>query len=148
MIKLRMKRLLPTTYYLLPTRRGQAALSTVLLIGGIIVLIGMSIAFLASSFLNSSQGYRQAQRAQAVVISGVEDALMQLARNKDFASTGYSLAVGSSTASVSVTQDSPSTGQVTVVASSSVSSYQRTARVVISRNASTSQITVVSWTET
>ena len=128
--------------------RAQAALSTVLLIGGIIVLIGMSIAFLASSFLNSSQGYRQAQRAQAVVISGVEDALIQLARNKDFASTGYSLTVGSSTVSVSVTQDSPATGQATIVASSSVSSYQRTARVVVSRNASTSQTTVVSWTET
>ena len=128
--------------------RAQAALSTVLLIGGIIGLIGMSIAFLASSFLNSSQGYRQAQRAQAVVISGVEDALIQLARNKDFASTGYSLTVGSSTVSVSVTQDSPATGQATIVASSSVSSYQRTARVVVSRNASTSQTTVVSWTET
>ncbi len=127
------------------SRGGQAALSMVLLIGGIMVLIGFSLVFLSTSFINSAYGNRAAQQAQNVATSGAYDAMIQLARNKDFSSGGYSVAVGSSTATVVVTQDSPATGEVAIVSTATISLYKKTIRVVVSRNASTSQIVVVSW---
>ena len=127
---------------------GQAALSMVLLIGGILVLVGLSLIFLSNSFLNFTQGYRLAQRAQTVAASGVQDAMIQLVRNKDFSSVGYSVAVGSSTATVVVTQDSPATGEAVITSTATVSSYKRTIRSIVSRNASTSQIIVLSWVQT
>lgn len=134
-----------TSYRAIELERGQAILSLILLIGGIIVLIGLALAFLATSFVNSAYGYRAAQRAEAVASSGVFDALMQLARNQSFSSTGYTLTVSSDTASVTVTQNSPATGQATVVSSSTVSLSTKTIRAIVSENTSTGQVFVVSW---
>ncbi|MDO8536822.1 MAG: hypothetical protein Q7R94_01085 [bacterium] len=136
-----------STFYILHSRRAQAILALILLIGGIILLIALALAFLATSFVNSAYGYAIAQRAQAVAISGANDALMQLARDKDFSSGGYSFSVGSSTATVTVTQNSPLTGQVAITSTATITFRKRTVGIVVSRNASSSQITVISWTQ-
>ncbi len=140
--------LLPTTYYLLPThRKGQAILSLIFLIGGIVVLIGLTLAFLATSFVNSVYGYRAAQRAGAVAASGAYDALMQLARNQSFSSPGYALTVGSDSATVAVTQNSAA-GTATIVSAATVSLSTKTVRAVVAENTSTGQTFVVSWVPT
>lgn len=126
-------------------RNGQAVLSLILLIGGIIVLAGLNLAFLAVSFLNSSYGFQAAEKAQAVAASGAYDGLMQLARNKDFSSAGYAVAVGSDSATVVVNKDQPAVGQTTIVSTATVSNRQRKVMAVMSRNTTTSQITLVSW---
>jgi hypothetical protein len=143
---------IPNSKFSWRTSRAQAALSVVLLIGGILILVGLSITFLANSFVNSSYGYKLAQQAQAVATGGAYDALMQLSRDKDFGGvdpgTTYALAVGSNTATVTVVQDSPTAGEATIISTATISFRKKTLRIVVSRNASTSQITVLSWVQT
>ncbi len=131
-------------------RQGQTALALTLLMGGIVLLIGVTLAILAISFLNSSAGYRSAQLAQGIAASGIYDAMLQLERNKDFSNTsGYTLSVGSSTATVTVTQNSPLTNEVTIVSNVSLSSFtkaQQSIQAVVSRDSNTGQIGILSWT--
>lgn len=134
------------TLSLLYPRRGQAVLSFVFLIGVIIVSIGATLAFLAASFLNSGYGFQAANRALALASAGAEDGLMQLARNKDFfAATPYSVPVGSDSASVTVNQNAPVSGQATIVSSATVFFRQRKIQVIVSINGATSKVDVMSW---
>ena len=127
-------------------RGGQAFLSLVLLVGATIGLIGMMLIFFANSFVDTGYGYRALAQAEAVAGAGAQDALLQLARNVNFSNTGgYAVAVGSSTATVTVTQNSPSAGLVTILSTAVVSSRIRKINVVAAVNASTSQVTVNSW---
>lgn len=129
------------------SRSGQSFLSLVLLIGAIIAMIGVTIALFANAFVDSGYGYQASAQAEVVATSGAEDALIQLDRNAAFSSTGYSLPVGSSSATVSVTQNSPSANYINVSSTATISSHQRTIQIVLVKNATTSQVTVVSWQE-
>ncbi len=131
--------------YTLSSRRGQAVLSLVFLIGGIIVLAGITLAFLANSFLNSTYGFAISERAKALAASGVYDALLRLARNKDLSTIGYDISAGSYSATVSITQGPPSTGLVTITSTSVISGREKRIRAVVSRDATSSLISVVSW---
>jgi hypothetical protein len=128
-------------------RKGQSFLALVFLIGGIVAVVGVTIAFFASSFVDSGFGYQASASAEAAATSGAEDALLQLDRNASFASAGYSIAVGSTTAKVSVTQGNPSPNFVTVSSTAIVAGRAKKISVILSENASTSQFTVVSWEE-
>jgi len=127
-------------------RNGQAALSFVFLIGVIVLSIGVAVAFLANSFLSSGYGYQAANRAMSVASAGAEDALMRLARNKDFSSvSSYSVPVGSDSASVTVNQNSPVAGQAKIVSSATAFFQQRKLQVIVSVDGTTGQISLVSW---
>ncbi len=126
--------------------RGQAALSLVFLIGGIVLAIGISLAFVVLSFINSSYGFQAANRALAAATTGAEDALLKLVRDKDFsAASPYTISVGGQTASVTVTQNSPATGQAKILAWATVSRYQRKIQVIAAVASSTGLVNVVSW---
>lgn len=127
-------------------KAGQAALGMVLLIGGVIVLIASTMAFLVFSYLNSTFGYQASQRAYAAAASGADDGVMRLLRNKDFSSAGYSLPVGSSTATVSITQNSPASRQVTIDSQATVSFYSRRIKTIADVNATSGEVTVISRT--
>ena len=78
--------------------------------------------------------------------AGAEDALMRLARNKDFSSvSSYSVPVGSDSASVTVNQNSPVAGQAKIVSSATVFFQQRKLQVIVSVDSTTGQISLVSW---
>jgi hypothetical protein len=132
------------------TERGQSFLATVLLVGVIIAAIGVTLLFLANSFLNIGYGYRASVNAEAVATSGAEDALLQLDRNSGFQqlSPGYNVTVGSQTATVTVTQGSPASGEATIVSSATVSGSKSTITVIVSVNAATNQVQIVSWQST
>lgn len=141
-----MFKILHSTFYALHSnRQGQTVLSLVFLIGGIIVLAGITLAFLTSSFLNSTYGFRISERARALAASGVYDALLRLARNKDLQAASYTISVGSDSATVSVAQDSPATGLVTITSTSIISNRQKRIRAIVSRNATSSELYLVSW---
>lgn len=129
----------------LQLRSGQAALSLVFLIGGIIIIVGTTLAFLSFSFINSGIGFQFAQRAEAIASAGAEDALLILNRNPSFASGGYSLPLGSDQATVSVSQGSPVAGQATILSRSTISGYTRKVQVVVSINSASSQNVILSW---
>ncbi len=130
---------------ILAVRSGQSFLVLILLIGGMVAVIGVLLAFFAGALVDSSSGYQASVTAQAAAISGAQDALLQLDRNPDFSAGGYALAVGSTTATVSVTQNAPSAYLITVSSSAIVSGRTGKINVVVAENASTSQMTIVSW---
>lgn len=125
---------------------GQALLALVFLIGGIILAAGIVLALIILSFVDTSYGFKASQTAEAAAVAGAEDALLQIARNNTFASTGYSLVSGGTTATVVATQNSPS-GYITVLSTATVGNRTRKVNVVLSTNSVTGQASVVSWNE-
>jgi len=128
-------------------KQGQAFLSLVLLAGGAMVIIGLTLAFIATSFIDTGYGYQALTQAQAVAASGAQDALLQLDRNTGFGNAGgyvYAVPVGSSTATVTVTQSAPSAGFVTIHSTATIANRTRNMTVVASVNANTGQVSVVS----
>lgn len=133
----------PQTSNLKP-RIGQAVLSLVFIIGGIITVIGLTLAILANTIINSTSGFQAVERSQAAAVSGANDALMRLSRVKGLSGT-YSMPIDDNSASVTITQDSPSSGLVTIISSSTVSRREVRLRVVVSRNSTSGVISLVSW---
>ena len=129
-------------------RIGQTFLALVFLIGGIIALAGITLAFLATSFIDSSYGFQASIKAETVANSGVQDALLQLDRNPAFSNIGgYFLPVGSSTATVTVTQGSPSANFITILSTATVSGHTKKINVVVSESTTTAQMSIVSQQE-
>lgn len=146
-----MFKLLTTHYSLQPRRNGQAALSLVFLTGGIILLVGLSLAFLAISFINSSFAFQSANKALATASAGVNDAMVQLVRNKIFAGT-YCVPSPPSippcdkgSANVVVSQNNPSPGLVKIVSDATSFVSRRKIRAIVSINSTTTQVNLVSW---
>jgi hypothetical protein len=128
--------------------KGQSFLALVFLIGGIVALAGLAIAFFASSFVDSGFGYQASAAAEAAATSGAEDALLQLDRNSSFAAGSYSFIVASTTATVSVTQNFPSANLINISSTATVSGRVRTIGVIVAKNSSSSQLSIISWQET
>ncbi len=127
---------------------GQSFLTLVIVIGGIVLAAGVALALITASFVNSTYGMRAATSAEAAATAGAEDGLLQLSRNSQFGNSSgyiYSFAVGSSTATVTVTQ--PSGGFATVLSSATVSLRTKKIQVVVSVNPATGQLDMVSWKE-
>ena len=138
----------PTTYNLF---RGQAALSLIFLIGGIALLVAITLSLVAINFLNSTFAFQSANRAMAFATSGAEDALVQLNRNSSFASPGgYTVPAGcevgtANCATVLVTQNSPGANQATIMSTATSFASQRKIQVVVSIDPNTGQLNMVSW---
>lgn len=127
---------------------GQSLLALVILIGGIILAAGISLALITASFVDSGYGYQASEQAEAVATAGAEDALLQLARNNTFSNTGgYALTLASSTATVTVTQNSPSANYITVLSTATISFHVKKVQIVLWENPATGQTTITSWIE-
>ncbi len=124
---------------------GQAALATSFVIGVTVLFAGITMSFLASSFLQATYGFQAASRANAAASAGIQDALLQLARNKDFAPGTYSIPLGFATTTVTVTRDSPVAGRITILATSTVQRYEQRLRAVVSVSTSTGHVDLLSW---
>lgn len=125
---------------------GQATLALVFLIGGIIVVIGVSLIYIVMSFITSGYGFQSSNRALAVAAAGVDDAIIKLIRNKDFsAALPYDVPVGTYTARVSVAQNAPASGQATIVSTAAVAAYKRKIQAVVAVDPKTGQVKLVSW---
>jgi hypothetical protein len=112
---------------------GQAAISTMLIIGGLISLIALTLIIIIFSYTSSSYGFQHSQRALAVANAGVDDALIKLIRDRSFENqTGYTVQVDNNTATVQVIQNSPQSGNVTIISTATVSNYKSRVRVVVS----------------
>lgn len=124
--------------------RGQTALTLVFLIGSIAILVGATLAFIATSLANSGLGFKISEQAMAAAASGVYDALLQLVRNYNFSSSGYTITIGGANVNVSVTQ---SGGVTTIISSAIVKEYQRKIKAIATINSLTGEINLVSWKE-
>lgn len=127
---------------------GQAFLGLVILIGAVVAIVGILVAFLANSYIDTGYGASAAAMADSVANSGVQDVVMQIERSGLVAPlttytcpTAYTLPVGSSTAAICITQSLPN---VTVLSVATVAMHTRKVSAVLLVNASTSQVSVVS----
>jgi hypothetical protein len=120
----------------------------VFFVGGIMIVVGITMAVIAATFIDTGYGVQASNAAEAAATAGAEDAYIQLVRNSTFSNTsGYNIANGSSTATVTATQNSPSSGYVTVIATATVNGRTRKVQVVFAVNSATGQIAVVSWAD-
>jgi hypothetical protein len=119
----------------------------VFVIGTIIVLAGVTLAFVVVSFINSGLGFQSANRALSVATAGVGDALLTLDRDKDFSSAGYSVPVGAFSANVTVVQNAPSAGRATIVSDAVVLARERKIRVVVAIDPTTGEANPISWNQ-
>ena len=127
------------------TRRGyegQAALSMVFIIGGIIVFASLSLAFIIVSFISSSSGYQASNRALAAASAGANDAILRIARDATYASSSFSVPIDSYTATVSMTTSTTST---VIMSTAQVLGYERSVRVVVSIVSSTGAFSILAW---
>ncbi len=130
--------------------KGQTFLALVFFIGGLVAVAGLLIAFFAASSLDTGYGVAAAFSAESAATAGAEDGLLQLDRNSVFSnpSPGYTVSgTSSATATVTITQSSPSAGLATILSTATVSGHTKKINVVVSENATTGQINIVSWTE-
>jgi hypothetical protein len=87
--------------------RGQATLSFILLVSGVILEVAIAGSFVAYFFSASGYGERVSARALAAARAGLEDAEIQVARNKEYgggSTVNYSFAVGDDVADVMVSR--------------------------------------------
>lgn len=87
--------------------RGQATLSFILLVSGVILEVAIAGSFVAYFFSVSGYGERVSARALAAARAGLEDAQIQVARNKEYgggSTATYSFAVGDDVAAVTVSR--------------------------------------------
>jgi len=103
------------------------------------------MAFLVVTFVNSGFGFQAANQALSAASAGANDAIIQLSRDKDFASVGYTVPVNGVSATVAVSQNTPLSGQVTIISQAGVSQRKRKIQVIMSVNSSTGQVDMVSW---
>lgn len=118
-------------------------------IGGLLAVAGILIAFLALSSVDSGYGAAAGFRAEASATAGAEDGILQFERNGgNFSSSTYSIVTGTSTtALVSISQNTPSVGFDTILSATTISGHTKKIQVVISQNVSTGQVNVVSWAD-
>lgn len=86
---------------LIQERGGQATLSFILLVSGLVLEIAIAGTFVTYFFSASALGERLSARAFSVANSGVRDAQMRITRSKDFTGS-FTLQLGSDSSSVSV----------------------------------------------
>lgn len=91
-------------------KAGVAALPTLLLVGGIIMVISISLTTSVYLYINSTQGVNLALRALSVAKSGAYDGLMKIVRDKSLVSDEYVFSVGSQSATVTICRDSDACG--------------------------------------
>ena len=158
------KDLLKAKSYKLKADEGMALLATVVVVLLILVAVGLSMISLGifEGFMAESQ--RASDEAYAAAQSGAKDAMMRIARNKNFAtSTGYFIpsdpsncSLYGSTAcakvivekdSASVCSQSISAGQDCVISLGTLSNSARKVEVILNVNATNGKITIDSQNE-
>ncbi len=130
--------------YTVKRRTGQAALSLVVLVGGVVVAIGVGLAFIVGTSISASAAYQAGARAEQVAAGGVSDALLRLVRDRAFSATsGYTMPIDTYQATVTVTQNSPASGQATITSLARISGYKRTLQAIVSIDQTTGEVSLV-----
>ena len=84
---------------------GVAALPLVLMLGGLVAEITISVMLSSYLLANSQFGLGSANEAFLAARIGIQDALIKIVRDKSFSSSLYTLAVGNNSVEVTVCRD-------------------------------------------
>lgn len=140
--------------YKLKTESGAASLLTILAVASLTLVIGITLA--STGFIESAAtgGQVKTDEIFAAAQAGAKDALMRLARNKNFASPGgYGLSVGSASVIITVEQTIPSScfggiglNQACVISTAALDNKTRRVEMILNID-SGGKLTQVSWKE-
>src|SRR5579872_6022618 len=89
-------------------KKGQVALSFVLLVGGIIIEIVIAGSFITYFLSSSGLSQRIESRASSAAYSGILDAMGKISKNRDFVTSGvdtYSIVIGNDSSIVTVSRN-------------------------------------------
>ena len=141
-----------TTNYSLQTNRGAASLLTILAVASLTLVIGITLS--STGFIESSAVGGQVKTDEIFIAAqaGAKDALMRLARDKNYTSPGgYSLSVGSASVIITVENIPLSScyggigsNQACVVSIASLDNKSRRVEMILNID-SGGKITQVSW---
>lgn len=120
-------------------------MSTVLIVGGVMIVIAAAVAIIAATFVDSGYGLQASDRAESIATAGVNDAFLRLVRVSSFSSSSYMVTVPEGSATVAVTQGSPLAGEATVLSSATVGGRTRKINAVFGVSSSTGQVVLVLW---
>ena len=129
---------------------GISALPTILLISSILVEVVVVSVVLANALNNSRLNQRLATAAYSVASAGAEDAILRVIRYKNCPTdpecpSSYSLAVGSRTADVTITDNGG--GIIIVESVGSALSRQKKAQAILGVSPITGEVSLQSFKE-
>ena len=140
--------------------RGIAAITSILII--VILTLLISLAASTSGITEGvvSKYQYQAGQAYAAAESGAQDAMIRIARNKNYSSAGYyipsgcSLNTSSKCVKVIVEKDvqsvcsqTISAGQDCVISTGTLANKSKTVEVILNVNATSGKLEIVTWNE-
>lgn len=140
------------TRYTLIVNKGAASLLTILAVASLTLVIGITLS--AGGFIESAAtgGQVKTDEAFAAAQAGLDDALIRLARNKNYVtSPNYNLSVGSASVIITAEQTPPSScsggisiGQACVISTATLDNKTRRLEMILNID-SGGKITQVSW---
>jgi len=130
---------------LLRNRRGMAALPTILLIGMIVTEVAIAGAALAFLSISSNQSRINSEIALTTAKSGIQDAIIMLAVNKDYTlSPGASATDGIQSTCVVVEKDVPAVGQTRIRSIGTYKKYSARLEAIVGVDATTGATALIS----
>ena len=132
-------------------RNGQIALPFILLVSGIIIEIAIAGSFVAYYLSASGLGVRLSLRAETAAKAGIDDAIVQIAQNKEYGASdvNYTLTVDSDSVAVAVSRTVNSAANIylyTITATATAGQKKFVATVTV--NQTTGQVQLQSEVET
>lgn len=109
------------------------------------IIVSAAVAVLAATFVDSGYGLQASNKAETIATAGVNDAFLRLDRSSAFSSGGYTVTVPEGSATVSVQQNNPSSGEASVLSSATVSGRTRKISAVFAVSSLTGQVLLVLW---
>jgi uncharacterized protein (UPF0333 family) len=127
------------------SNKAQIALPFILLVSGIIVELAIAGSFIAYFLSTSGLGERLALRAEAAAHAGIQDGMIKVASNKEFASTpvNYVLNVDGDSVAVSISRTINSQANLyiyTITATATAGSRQKRFIATVSVDQTTGQL--------
>ena len=134
-------------------RNGQIALPFILLVSGIIIEIAIAGSFVAYYLSASGLGVRLSLRAETAAKAGIDDAIVQIAQNKEYGASdvNYTLTVDSDSVAVAVSRTVNSAANIylyTITATATAGTRQKKFVATGTVNQTTGQVQLQSEVET
>ena len=140
---------LRTTAYDLRAKEGVAALPTILVLGGLVTEIIISVVATSYLFIESEFGNKLSADAFLAAKAGAADAIMKVVRDKTYTSATTTLAVGNYSADVFVCRELPcfAVGKHKIISVGKAQTRRRSLEVILDVDSATGEVRLESLKE-
>ena len=131
-------------------QKAAVTLSMTILVGGLIVELGIALAFISYYLLQGGFGLKLSEQAITAAKSGAQDAVIRIVRDANFnpSPNPYTLTIGSGSAQITVCKDTcAGTGKIQIDSLGSVLTKRRQIRAIVSVSSQTCEVRLESEKE-